>query len=80
MRETKWVVFDKTGKRIKTVTLKHKDGGLYREIEPFEHSLIEQGLYAHDAKCFKQDYLKGKSFKEKLSLLGWEFDGLGNII
>lgn len=74
MYETKWIVFDKKGEKIKTVTLKHKDGALYREIEPFEAKLKEQGLFAHRAKCFGQDYLKGKSFKEKLKSLCYKFN------
>jgi hypothetical protein len=76
---SKWIVFNQKGKRLKTVTLKHKNGALYREIEPFEKELIQQGLYAHRAECFDQEFLKGKPFKEKLQYLGWVFNSAGFI-
>jgi hypothetical protein len=80
MSTSKWIVFNNKGERIKEVTLKHKDGGVYKEIDPFEAELKVQGLYAHRAESFNQDYLKGKSFKEKLKCLCWEFDKNGIII
>lgn len=78
--KTRWVVFDKTGKKIKTVTLKHKSNLYYKELEPFEKELEEQGLYAQAAESLEQDFLKGKSFKEKLLCLGWKLDAQGIII
>jgi hypothetical protein len=80
MSTSKWIVFNNKGERLRTVTLKHKDNEIYKEIDLFEAKLKEQGLYAHDAECFEQDYLKGKSFIEKLKYLGWEFDDKGIII
>lgn len=80
MHESKWIVFDKTRKRLKTVTLKHKDGAIYRELDPFEAELIEKGLSAHRAESFEHYKGKGMSFKEQLKCLGWKFDKNGRII
>lgn len=80
MFKSKWVVFDNKGNKIETVTLNHIDGGVYKEIEPFERELKQKGLYAHRKESLDQDFLKGKSFKEKLTYLGWDFDSKGFII
>lgn len=69
MYKTKWIVFNNEGEKIKQVTLKHKDGGLYKEIEPFEDELKEQGLMAVKCELLEQEHLKGKSFKRKLEIL-----------
>ncbi len=69
---SKWVVFDpRTFKRIKTVTIKHESNLLYKEMDPFEADLNKNKLAAHEFKSLNQDYLQGKSFKEKLVCLGW---------
>jgi len=77
---SKFVVFDKYGKKIKTVTLKHKSNLYYLEIEPFEEELIKNGFYGHAKESLDQQFLKGKLFKEKLICLGWKFDENGKII
>lgn len=70
--KTKYVVFDnKTKKRIKTVTLTHTDNLHYKQIEPFEKDLLQKGLSAQEYNSLNQDYLKGKTFSEKLICLGW---------
>lgn len=79
MHESKWVVFDKNGKKVKTVIIKHKDGRLYNELEAFENDIIAKGMYAHAYECLNQVYLIDKSFKEKLKCLGWQFDNKGQI-
>lgn len=79
MHRSKWIVFNEKGDYVKTVTINHKNGALYREIEPFEKELKQQGLYAHRAESFNRDSFKGKTFKEKLIFLGWEFDSEGFI-
>ena len=69
---TKWVVFNpSTFQKVKTVTIKHESNLLYRELDPFEKKLKNDGLAAHDYNSLNQDYLKGKSFREKLKCLGW---------
>ncbi len=69
---TKWVIFDpNTFKRIRTITLKHKSNLLYVELEPFEKDLKSKGLAAHRHESLNQSFLKGKTFKEKLKILGW---------
>jgi len=80
MYKSQWVVFNNKGNRIKTVTLKHKDGAIYKELEPFEKELKSKGLYAHKKEVLDQEFLKGKNFIEKLKLLGWEFNKEGYII
>lgn len=80
MYKTKWVVFDEKGNKVKTITLKHKDGGLYKELEPFEKKLKSKKLYAHKKESLEQNFLKERSFKEKLKLLGWNFNDKGIII
>jgi hypothetical protein len=80
MYTSKWVVFNKQGEKIKTVTLKHKDGAVYRELEPFEAKLLEQGLSAQRAESFEQFKGKRMAFKKQLECLGWQFDKNGNII
>jgi predicted transcriptional regulator len=77
---TKWVIFDKYGKKIKTHTIKHKNNLHYLELEPFEEDLIKRGLYAHNAESLNQQFLKGKTFIEKLKSLGWEFNKDGFIV
>lgn len=70
---TKWVVFNPaTAKRIKTVTLKHPDNLLYKQLNPFEQELKKNKLAAQRKESLDQDFLIGKSFKEKLICLGWE--------
>jgi predicted HTH domain antitoxin len=72
METSKWVIFDpKTYKKVKTVTIKHESNLLYKEFEPFEKELNEKNLAAHEYNSLNQDYLEGKSFKEKLKILGW---------
>lgn len=71
---SKWVVFNNKGKKLRTVTIEHEDGRVYRELDPFEQEIESLGLYAHRAESLDQDYLEGKTFKEKLRALGWEFD------
>lgn len=70
MYKTQWVVVNSKGKKIKEVTLKHKDGRLYRELEPFEKELKEEGLRAFDKEVLMQDHLKGLPLIEKLRQLG----------
>lgn len=71
MYKTKWVVYNENYEKIRTVTLKHKDGGLYKEIEPFEKELKDKCLMAVQTELLEQTYLKGKSFKDKLIALGY---------
>lgn len=80
MDKSKWIVFDKTGKRIKTVILNHPDGKHYLQLEPFEKEMKEQGLYAHRSESFEQYKGTGIPFKQQLKYLGWDFDNKGNII
>ena len=42
----KWAIFDKNGNRIGAKTLRHKTGGLYNELEPFEAELEKYEQYA----------------------------------
>jgi hypothetical protein len=77
--KSKWVVFDKKGKRVKTVTLTHKDNRHYIELEPFEREMESKGQYAHRLDSLTQDHLKGKPLIEKLKILGWQFDQNGVI-
>ena len=42
----KWIIFDKNGNRVGTKTLRHKNGALYNELEPFEAELKQQKYYA----------------------------------
>ena len=58
-------------KKMKTVTIKHKSNLHYLELDPFEKELKEKGLAAHREKSINQDYLKGKTFEQKLKILGW---------
>jgi hypothetical protein len=70
---TKWVVFNpSTGKRIKTITIKHKNNLLYNELDPFDADLKCKGLAAQSWESLQQPFLKGMSFKERLICLGWE--------
>jgi hypothetical protein len=80
MYETKWVVFDEMGHMLETVTLKHKTGAIYVELEPFEKDLKDRGLFAHAYESISQRCLSNFSFKEKLERLGWMFDDHGKII
>jgi len=77
---SKWVVFDNRGNKLKTVTLKHKDGAVYKEIDSFEAKLKEQGLYAHRAESFEWFKSTRIPFIQQLKYLGWEFNGDGVII
>lgn len=70
MYKTVWIVYNDQGEKIKQVTLNHKDGALYKEIEPFERKLKKDGLMAVSAESLQQEFLRGKSFKSKLEALG----------
>lgn len=69
-----WVIFNKAGEKLRTEVIEHASNLFFVEMDPFEASLKEQGLYAQSLKSLNQDYLNGKSFKEKLKCLGWKFD------
>lgn len=70
--KSKWVVFNpETFERIKTVTIEHQSNLRYFELDIFEATLKLSKLAAHDWDALNQSHLKGKSFKEKLKILGW---------
>lgn len=72
--QDKYVVFNKYGKRIKTVVV--------TSIEEFENELRKEKLYAQRQDCFedRSEQWNRKSFRGKLESLGWEFDRNGKLI
>lgn len=71
MEYSKWIVFNQNGKKIKKVTLKHPDNLHYKQIDPFDQELKKEGLTAVREETLQYDFLKGKTFKQKLTHLGY---------
>ncbi|WP_156817617.1 hypothetical protein [Anaeromusa acidaminophila] len=64
---SKWKVFNRQGKYLKTVTEK--------DTAKLEERLRQDGVYAHRVESFQSrpERWQQLSFKEKLETLGWEF-------
>lgn len=67
--QTVWIIYNQEGEKLKQKTIKHQDNHVYRELDPFEQELIKQGLFAVRKETLEQDYLKGKTFRQKLKAL-----------
>ena len=80
--KSKWIIFNKKGKRVSTQTLTHTDGRHYLQLEPFEQDLKKKGLYAQRAECFEKrsNVWNQYSFKKKLETMGWKFNQNGDVI
>lgn len=64
---SKWKVFNKEGKYIKTIS--------ENNTQKLEEKLRKEGLYAHRTESFKNrpDQWNKLPFADKLKSLGWEF-------
>lgn len=80
MHTSKYTVFNRKGEKMGDVTLYHKTGAAYVEIEPFEQHLKPEGLYGHWTESLYQSHFKGFPFRKRLEMLGWHFDEEGTII
>ena len=80
-----FIVFDKYGKFIKTVTTGYGEefhyDGPEEDKDTLEHWLKENKLYAHRASsfCDRSKSWYELSFKEQLKNLSWEFDENGKL-